>query len=111
MSVDQKDVIDFVGRSKATGDIVLTISDHLDWNEHLDHLYALQEKINCYLGYVESGQLVETYADAKDKKVQILIIFRFRPPPGDVQKFLVGAKETVESLGHSFSYQVHEERA
>ncbi len=111
MSVDQKDVIDFVGRSKATGDIVLTISDHLDWDENLEHLYALQEKINCYLGYVESGQHVETYADAKDKKVQILILFRFHPPPGEVQEFLVGAQETIESLGHSFSYQVHEERA
>ncbi|MFO1449876.1 MAG: DUF6572 domain-containing protein [Opitutaceae bacterium] len=111
MSVDQRGVIDFVGRSKAIGDIVLTVSDHLGWDEPLEHLYVLQEKINCYLGYVESGQLVETYADAKDKKVQILIIFRFRPPPGYVQNFLVGAKEKVEYLGHSFSYQVHEERA
>jgi hypothetical protein len=105
MSVEQKDVIDVIGRDKATGEIVLTISDHLDWSATLDHLYVLQEKLNAYLEFVVSGQLLEGYPEAKEKKIRIQVLFFVAPPPGEAHTFLMAAKQTVEALGYSFTFE------
>jgi hypothetical protein len=53
MAVDDKNVIDLVSISPE-GKVVLTISDHLEWNTENDHLLILQDKINLYLGVLES---------------------------------------------------------
>jgi hypothetical protein len=47
MSIEQADTIDFVNIEKASGDVLLTISDHLDWDEtERQHLILLQGKLN-----------------------------------------------------------------
>jgi hypothetical protein len=43
MSVENKNVIDFI--SEKDNNIVLTISDHLEWDEDYEHIFLLQEKI------------------------------------------------------------------
>ncbi|WP_312894131.1 DUF6572 domain-containing protein [Rhizobium laguerreae] len=44
MSVSQTDIIDFAGIDEATGDLRLTISDHLPWDQDEgDHLLILQD--------------------------------------------------------------------
>ena len=53
LSIEQTDVVDFMGIDKLTGEIVLTISDHLEWNDaDEEHLWLLQEKINAYLRFI-----------------------------------------------------------
>ena len=44
MSVDNYQVIDFI--SEKDGRIVLTISDHLEWDDKYEHIYLLQENIS-----------------------------------------------------------------
>ncbi len=63
MSVDQTQVIDVVSKDPK-GTIVLSISDHLDWDNTKQHLLILQEKINTYLNFVDSGEICEKYPDA-----------------------------------------------
>lgn len=46
MSIEDQDSVDVIGVNES-GIVVLTISDHLKWDD--DHLYLLQEKINTYL--------------------------------------------------------------
>ena len=47
MSIEQADTIDFVNIEKASGDVLLTISDHLDWDEtERQRLILLQGKLN-----------------------------------------------------------------
>jgi hypothetical protein len=42
MSIEQTDVVDFVGIDKKSGDALLTISDHLAWDQDEDeHLLLL----------------------------------------------------------------------
>ena len=106
MSVDQKDVVDAVSRARDTGDVTLTISDHLEWDQPLEHVFTLQEKINSYLAYIESGQIWEQCADAKEKKILIQVMFRCAPPEGDVTRFLATAKEKIEAAGFYFKYSV-----
>ena len=47
-----------------TGHVVLTISDHLDWSASTWHQRILQAKLNKYLAFVESGELLERYETA-----------------------------------------------
>ena len=37
--------------------VVLTITDHLEWDIENEHLLILQDKINAYLGAIEDGEL------------------------------------------------------
>ena len=61
MTIDQTGVVDFIGIDTA-GNVRLTISDHLEWDVNTkEHLFQLQEKLNCYLAFVESGEILETY--------------------------------------------------
>ena len=54
MSVEKIDKVDFVSTTEK-GIIRLTISDHLEWASKNEHLLILQNKINAYLNFIESG--------------------------------------------------------
>jgi hypothetical protein len=73
MSVDQPDVVDIISASKS-GEIVLSISDHLDWTDTHGHLLVLQEKINRYLSFLESGEVYQRYPDAPGRKMTIKVV-------------------------------------
>lgn len=77
MSIDQVDVVDSVGVDTSTGHVVLTVSDHLEWDE--EHLFLLQEKLNTYLRFIEGGELLSFYPDAEGRKIRISIVFKFQP--------------------------------
>lgn len=80
MSLDNTRIIDAVGTEAATGCTVLTITDHWDWEDEHAHLLALQEKLNSYFEFVESGQLAETRPDASKGQVRINVVSRFPMP-------------------------------
>ncbi len=78
MSVDQTNVIDAIGVDNMTGDLVLTITDHIEWTEcDNEHLILLQEKLNTYLSFVESGEILQTYLDAKDRVILIDVVCKY----------------------------------
>lgn len=108
MSVDQQGVIDVLTRSRETGDVTLTISDHLDWAQPLQHITLLQAKIDAYLRFIASGQVIERFPDALHKAITIQIAFRVPPPEGPVEDFLAAAGEKVEAAGCGFAYKVFE---
>ena len=60
MTIEQLDVVDFIGVEKYTNKVILTISDHLDWEKEEEHLHLMQRKINAYINFIESGELCET---------------------------------------------------
>ncbi|MBC6110685.1 DUF6572 domain-containing protein [Pedobacter fastidiosus] len=68
MSVIQVDKIDFIGIDGKTKKVALTISDHLDWDDEYYHLSVLQEKINAYLRFIESGEIYDVYPDSVDRR-------------------------------------------
>jgi hypothetical protein len=52
MSIDRTDTIDFATIDNVSGDLWLTISDHLPWDENEEnHLLLLQNKLNTYLRF------------------------------------------------------------
>lgn len=108
MSVDQKGIIDVLTRSRETGGVTLTISDHLDWAEPREHLALLQAKIDAYLRFIASGQVWARCPDAVGKEIIILVAFRCPPPEGEVTEFLEAAESKVETAGYGFAYKVFE---
>lgn len=78
MTIDQSNVVDAIGVDKETGDLVLTIVDHLEWTSNFDeHLQLLQEKLDTYLCFIESGEIYQTYPDAKNRPVLIDVVYMY----------------------------------
>jgi hypothetical protein len=105
MSVEQLDVVDVVSIDKDTGHVVLTISDHLDWSNTVEHQTVLQAKFNKYLAFVESGEILVRYPDARDRPVAVKVMFKHRPDQ-EGWRFLARAKEVIESAGFSLRNEV-----
>jgi hypothetical protein len=98
MSVEQTDIIDIISTDRLTGEVVLTISDHLDWSDSTAHQLLLQNKLNRYLAFIESGEILETYPDAKGNQIVFSTVFKF-PPDASGRSFLAKAKAAIESAG------------
>lgn len=108
MSVEQLNVIDVIGIDKKTGHVVLTISDHLDWSNTVEHQIALQAKLNKYLAFIESGEILTAYPDAKDRPVAIQVVFKYKPDQQGWQ-FLARAKDVIEAAGFILQHEVFAE--
>ena len=108
MSVDQPKIIDFIGVDKGSGETILTISDHLDWTNSHEHQLVLQDKINSYLAFIESGEIFEGYPGAKGRPVVIKIVFKHKPDQ-EGRRFLDRAKEVIERAGISLQHEVFAE--
>jgi hypothetical protein len=103
MSVDEPNVVDVASIDKA-GYVVLTISDHLDWTDSVRHQTILQEKINHYLSFVESGEILEGYPDAKNRPVAIKVVFQ-HDPDDEGERFLERVKEVIEPAGFNLRHE------
>jgi hypothetical protein len=105
MSVEQTDVVDMVGIDRETGYVVLTISDHLDWSDSFGHQTILQKKLNTYLAFVESGEILEQYPKAQNRPVAFNVVFRV-PPDESGRAFIARAREVIESAGFTLRDEV-----
>jgi len=100
VSVDNENVVDIASINEKQSAVVLTVSDHLDWSDTEQHQIVLQAKLNRYLAFVESGELLERYPAAKDLPVEFLVVFKFRPDRAG-ESFLRTAGKIIESAGFS----------
>ncbi|HZU29007.1 MAG TPA: DUF6572 domain-containing protein [Bryobacteraceae bacterium] len=105
MSIEQADVVDIISTDRATGHVVLTISDHLDWSDGTAHQLLLQNKLNRYVAFVESGEILETYPDARGRSVDLRVVFQF-PPDETGRAFLSKVRPIVESAGYTFLEEI-----
>ncbi|WP_291587439.1 DUF6572 domain-containing protein [Comamonas sp. UBA7528] len=98
MTVENTSIVDAIGTDKATGAVYLTITDHLHWDTA--HLRLLQEKINLYLGFIESGEIYASFPNAKGAPLVIDVFTKLRPSE-DAVRFLKQAEAVVASYGAS----------
>jgi hypothetical protein len=105
MAVDNASVVDAVGIENASGEVVLTVSDHLDWVDEAAHLEVLQSKLNTYLAFVESGELLEQYPGAAGRPVRIEVVLKY-PPSASAERFFSEAAATVQAAGFTLAYVV-----
>ena len=103
MSINQIGTIDIIGTT-ADGKVMLTISDHHSWEETW-HLQLLQDKINAYLQFIESGQIFEDYPSAIGRELVIETAMKYQPT-SEATLFLKKAKKIIEGAGFSFQWKV-----
>jgi hypothetical protein len=103
LSVDQTDRVDAIGIDTGTGDLVLTISDHLPWDDDA-HLYLLQEKLNTYFAFVESDELLEAYPDAKGRRVVMEVVCQY-PLDVNARTFFETARAAISSTGFELRFK------
>jgi hypothetical protein len=107
MSVENIKVIDFASIDKK-GKAVFTISDHLMWDDKNEHLMILQNKINAYLSFIESGNVYQDYPNAKGREIIINIVAKYQPNT-NARLFLNATKEILQSAGYEFKFKVLED--
>ena len=56
--------------------LALLIKDKLDWNDESKHIELLQEKINSYLGFIESKQYQENFEGKEFSDITIELHFK-----------------------------------
>ncbi len=98
MSIEQTDIIDLIEFHDLSETVILTIVDHLDWEDTNKHLELLQEKLNNYLNYHDSGRLKTDYPEAEGKAVVVQLLAK-APLPAEGLSFFEQARKIVENLG------------
>lgn len=101
MSVDETHKVDIISRDKNNG-VWLIISDHLPWGDP-KHLWTLQEKLNTYFTFMESGQIREHASDVAE--VGIKIVMRF-PPDQAARDFLFQVGQMSGKAGYPLTCEV-----
>lgn len=79
MSVVETDNIDAIGVDKEMQRVFLSIVDPLMWDDENVHLFTLQEKINTYLYFIESGELLKAFPDSKGFDITIELVLKHTP--------------------------------
>jgi hypothetical protein len=69
------------------------------------HLRLLQNKLNRYLAFVESGEIFQSYPKAQDRPIVFTVVFKFRPNE-EGRAFLDNVRPIVESAGITFLEKV-----
>ncbi|MBY5400585.1 DUF6572 domain-containing protein [Rhizobium leguminosarum] len=106
MALDETNIIDAIGVDNATGELVLTITDHLAWTgSDSEHLRLLQEKLNTYLGFVESGEILRIYPDVKGRAVLIDIVCKY-PPSQQARGFYDQVAQIVDGAGIKLQHRL-----
>ncbi|BEV71181.1 hypothetical protein THUN1379_06630 [Paludibacterium sp. THUN1379] len=99
MTILDKNIIDSIGTRDSDGAVNLVISDHLSWSDEVgEHLLALQDKLNSYIGFIESSEIYSTFPAASGKRLVINIYFNF-PPSAEGISFLSQVESILNGIG------------
>ena len=106
MSVDITDAIDMMSESKRTGAVQLTISDHLPWEDAEAHITILQRKIDRYMIFIQSGEILTMSPFSESKPKVIQVYFMVDPPSGTPTKYLTEVKRQLGKAGVGFEWGI-----
>ena len=101
MAVTDPNSIDLVRIERSSGKVLLIISDHLPWDDVDSHLQSLQDKINSYFTFIESGELTERFPIATDRRPVIVVALK-HDLPDSAEYFFVAVEETATTAGVEF---------
>jgi hypothetical protein len=104
MAVDNPKTVDVVSVDRATGEVVLDITDHLDWSDEKGHIMMLQNKINAYASFIESGEFESSYPSAKGRPPVIHVACMNKPTSFAIRFFDL-VRDSLEPAGIRFSYR------
>jgi hypothetical protein len=79
MTIEQVDIIDWLGIDTQTNKLHVTTIDHIDWDGENDdeHLRLLQAKLNSCLTFVENAEHLEVMPEAEGLPIRLVVIGQF----------------------------------
>jgi hypothetical protein len=107
MALRKSNIIDALSEEDATGIVVLSLFDEAEWTDVPEHWGLLCAKLDHYLSFVTSGEVLEHYPAAVDNAFRIEVVFRFHPP-AEVVAALGKSQEFVASHNYVLAWGVHE---
>jgi len=105
VSVLDPTTIDVVGEDRTTGVIVLSIADHLSWDDINGHFALLEAKVRAYVGFVEGGESLEQYARAANQPVEVRVVAKHSLPAA-VVPLVTALQQATERRGIRFTHVV-----
>ena len=79
------------------------MTDHLDWKDPQAHLLLIQEKLNAYIAFVESGQIYEMEEPAVGRSAKItIVVAAIEAPPAETTDFFGQVKQVLSEIGIDF---------
>lgn len=109
MSVESSKIIDAMSLN-SKGKVELTISDHLIWDLRNQHLIILQDKINSYLEFIESGEVYDKFPKAVGREFIIRIALKYFPDKSG-EEFLIRVGALLYESGYDFGYYLVKEES
>jgi hypothetical protein len=108
MAIDQTNVVDSIGIEPNKDEAHLIISDHFDWGRddqtEKEHMYLLQEKINTYLRFIESGEIYAAYPKARGRRPVIRVVGKYEMS-SNAESFFKKIKEVLWSSGYAITFE------
>jgi hypothetical protein len=110
-TVIQAGVVDWLSIEKGSGHVVLTVVDDQDWSDEVGHLLALQEKLNNYLAFIESGEVFECLVEtvgrtvARTMPMKVSIVAKY-DMTFQAKQFLEYAKGTFRGAGFELVFEL-----
>jgi hypothetical protein len=107
MAITDPGIVDLVATRPDSTEVRLIITDHLAWDDLSAHGRLLQDKINTYIAFVESGQLDATTEPAipAGYRVCISLAVPERVPP-IAQGLLEEIEAFLRGIGMRFEVKV-----
>jgi hypothetical protein len=106
MTIEQTASIDFASIDSDSGKIMLTISDHLLWNgDQGIHVQLLQDKLNSYLRFVESGEIRKKIPGSQGREVAINVVGKF-DLSDQAKLFYDRATQAITNAGIEFKFSL-----
>jgi hypothetical protein len=108
MTIEQTRIIDAIADDIVEGVASLIISDHLEWDKtQPNHLLLLQEKINTYITFFESGEIFENRTQLKNRRIVVKVVGLY-PLSLDAEEFLRRAREVLSGIGLGLVFELNE---
>ena len=89
-NIEKTDTIDGLAYEQDTSSLILLLTDGMDWSDMNRHLLLLQDKLNTYIWYIDSGQYKEKYPNVKSVELRVSFLFE---EPEICRKLLERAKQ------------------
>lgn len=109
MSILEANKIDMIGvpSDNPANVVVLGITDHLTWigGDEYDHLMLLQEKLNHYIAFIESGEINVAFPAAVGLNPVIRLLAKFEPSAAG-KEFISVASATLMNAGVRLQLEV-----
>lgn len=104
MALHDIDQVDLISLDNNNKDIVyLTIFDALNWKEEHEHALLLQDKINNYLAFIESGEVYETTPETVGKNKFVIQVYALHELTAYGKSFMLSYEISYMLLDMAYS--------